>query len=220
MDNFAPPRVEQADKDFEQFVASACHDLHQSLRELRLRAEAAPDIQLEEPIQAIESVLDGMLEYAGACASNLPHSRVEMRNVLDQVLVHLDQQVQESGAIVTNDPLPAVMGDAGQIAAILRHLFKNVLKFRGQTPPAIHLFAQRMGLHWVFGVRDNGPGIEEAYQERVFLPFKRLHGRDYAGNGLGLAICRKLIEKHDGKIWVESKPGDGTTILFSLPSAS
>jgi light-regulated signal transduction histidine kinase (bacteriophytochrome) len=219
MDNFAPTPIEQSDQNLEQFICSACHNLREPLREIRLRAEGAPDCEIEEPVRAMEAVLDGMMEYSVACGAKDQHSRVEMKSVLAQVLVQLDKKIQESGAVVTLGSLPAVMGAAGQLATILRHLLENAIRFRVDLAPLIHISAKRAGLRWVVSVHDNGPGIEAPYRERVFLPFKRLHPRSIAGNGLGLAVCKKLVEKHDGKIWVESEPGQGTTVLFSLLAA-
>ena len=131
MDNLEPIPVSQADKDFEQFVCSACHNLRESLRGMRLRAEAEPGSPIEDQIHAMESILDGMVEYSVVCVGESRHARVEMTSVLSQVLLHLDKQIQESGAVVTHDPLPAVMGDPGQLATVLRHLLENAIKFRG-----------------------------------------------------------------------------------------
>jgi signal transduction histidine kinase len=205
------PNPSPADLEFEQFVCAACHNLRQSLREIRLRAEIAPECKIEDQIQAMEAVLKGMVEYSVACAGESRHSRVEMEGVLSQVLLQLNHEG------ITHDPLPTVMGDAGQLATVLRHLLDNALKFHGPGAPLIHISVKDDGPQWVFSVRDNGPGIESPYQERVFVPFKRLHGHDYPGNGLGLAICRKLIGRHGGRIWVESQPGF-TAVLFSLPA--
>jgi light-regulated signal transduction histidine kinase (bacteriophytochrome) len=230
MDNFAPTPVEQADREFERFICSACHNLRELLREIRLRAEltpgsggaprsgCAPLEDMEDQIRAMESVLDGMVEYSIACGGGNVHSRIEIPIVLSQVLFQLDKQIQQSAAVVTQDHLPMVMGDSSQIATVLRHLLENAIKFHGADAPRIHISAKRVGNYWELSVRDQGPGIEAPYRERVFLPFKRLHGRDYPGNGLGLAICKKLIARHNGKIWVESEPGDGATFKFTLPT--
>src|ERR1017187_2082068 len=118
MDNFGPITVQQTDKDFEQFIGSACHNLRESLREIRLRAEGQPDGRIEEQIRAMESLLDGMLEYSMVCAAAREHSRIDMKAVLSQVLLQLDKQIQESAAMLTQDPLPAVMGDSGQLATV------------------------------------------------------------------------------------------------------
>jgi light-regulated signal transduction histidine kinase (bacteriophytochrome) len=220
VDNFALTPVQQSDQEFEQFICAACHNLRESLREIRLRTEEPSACDIEDQIRAMELLLDGMLEYSSVCAVKNEYSRVEMKSVLSLVLVHLEKQNQESGAVVTHEALPAVMGDFRQLATLLRHLIQNALKFRGDAAPVIHVSAHRDGNHWVLGVHDNGPGIESTYRERVFCPFKRLHGREYAGNGLGLAICKKLVEGHNGKIWVESEPGRGTTVLFTLTAAN
>jgi signal transduction histidine kinase len=223
MDNGSPPQaVPEADKDFEQFVCAACHNLRERLRNLRLQAELAAasdrpnDCQIEDQIRAMESILDGMVEYALAGVSQGQHSRVDLNDVLKRVLLPLDKHA------VTQDPLPVVMGDPEQLARVFRHLLENAIKFNGDAAPQIHVSAKRGGPEWVLSIRDNGPGIEAAYQERAFTPFKRLHGRSYPGNGLGLAICRKLIAKHGGKIWMESAPNgsSGTTVLFCLPAAA
>ncbi len=219
MDKITSAPVEQSDREFEQFICAACHDLRESLREIRLRAELGPGGDIEDQIRAMELLLDGMMEYSSVCAVENSHARVEMEGVLSQVLVQLDMQIQESAAVVTHDPLPAVMGDSSELATVLRHLLMNALKFHGGDSPRIHVSARAMRDQWEFSVRDNGPGIEAAYHERVFLPFRRLHGRSHAGNGLGLAICRRAIERHRGEIWVAPEPESGTTVSFTLPAA-
>jgi chemotaxis family two-component system sensor kinase Cph1 len=115
--------------------------------------------------------------------------------------------------------LPSVMGDSSELAAVLRHLLDNALKFQGAEAPRIHVSVRRLGDQWEFSVRDNGPGIETLYHARIFLPFKRLHGRNYAGNGLGLALCKKVVERHRGKIWAASEPASGVAIMFTLQAA-
>jgi signal transduction histidine kinase len=201
------PSPSLTDQEFEQFVCAACHNLRQSLRAIRLLSETVADRGIENQIQAMESVLSGMVEYSLACSGETVVARVEMEDVLQQVLVPLDK------SLVTHNPLPAVLGDAVQLATVLRHLLDNAVKFHGTQ---IHISARQDASRWIISVHDNGPGIEAPYRERVFVPFKRLHGHDYPGNGLGLAICRKLIERQGGKIWVESEPGCGTTVLFSI----
>ncbi len=116
------------------------------------------------------------------------------------------------------DPLPTLRVDAGQIAQVFQNLIGNALKFRGERPPEIHVSAQRKAGQWVLAVRDNGIGIEPQYFERIFLVFQRLHTRQrYPGTGIGLAICKKIVERHDGTIWVESKPDQGSTFCFTIP---
>jgi hypothetical protein len=126
--------------------------------------------------------------------------------------------LEESGAVITHDPLPVVRGDATQLGQLLQNLISNAIKFRGQRPPEIHVGVERRGDEWVFAVRDNGIGIEEQYFERIFLVFQRLHTQaEYPGTGIGLAVCKRIVERHGGRIWVESEPGQGATFYFTLP---
>ncbi|HYV30075.1 MAG TPA: ATP-binding protein, partial [Candidatus Binatia bacterium] len=137
---------------------------------------------------------------------------------------------EESGATVTRDPLPRLMADSIQLTQLFQNLIANALKFRTEKPPHIHLGVERRlrvnaaslnvpPYEWIFQVRDNGIGIERRYFERVFIIFQRLHTPDrYPGTGIGLAICKKIVERHGGRIWVESEPGCGTTFSFALPA--
>jgi light-regulated signal transduction histidine kinase (bacteriophytochrome) len=128
--------------------------------------------------------------------------------------------VDDSRATITHDALPAVLADNVQMVQLLQNLIGNALKFHGAKPPHVHLGVRRQDEHWLFFVRDNGIGIDPQYAERIFVIFQRLHNRnEYPGTGIGLAICRKIIERHGGQIWVESTPGNGATFYFTLPSA-
>jgi signal transduction histidine kinase len=198
------PDISQADRDLEQFVCAACHNLRQSLRNLRLLTEESPNPGIEEQIRDMESTLKGMVEYSVACVSESRIGPAEMESVL----------LQTGCGGIAHDPLPIVMGDASQLVTVLRHLIQNARKFGGTE---VHVSAKQEGPEWVISVRDNGPGIDALYHEKVFIPFKRLHGHDYPGNGLGLATCKKLIERHGGQIWVESNnPESGATVFFRL----
>ena len=139
----------------------------------------------------------------------------DLNTVLDQALAGLRASLQETGARITRDPLPTLRVDAGQIAQLFQNLIGNALKFRGERPPEIHVSAQRKPGQWVLAVRDNGIGIEPQYFERIFLIFQRLHTRkQYPGTGIGLAICKKIVERHGGTIWVESQAGPGLDLLL------
>lgn len=144
----------------------------------------------------------------------------DVEQALEACVRNLGVAIEESGAAVTHDPLPAVLGDEGQLVQVLQNLISNAIKFHGDEPPRIHVSARQDGTQQVFSVRDNGIGIEPQYAERVFVLFRRLHGREtYPGTGIGLAICKKIVERHGGRIWVESELGKGATFSFTLPAA-
>jgi chemotaxis family two-component system sensor kinase Cph1 len=126
--------------------------------------------------------------------------------------------MEEAGAKVTRDPLPTVMADDIQLGQLFQNLIANAMKFRGEEPPRIHVSAKQNGDEWLFSVRDNGIGIDPTLTDRIFIMFQRLHGmKEYPGTGIGLAICKKIVERHGGRIWVESEIGEGTTFYFTMP---
>jgi chemotaxis family two-component system sensor kinase Cph1 len=139
-----------------------------------------------------------------------------MEAVLIQTLLCTEKQVLDRGATVTHDPLPAVMGDFEMLTKVLRHLIRNAIEYCDAPSPRVHISCRQVDFNWVFAVQDNGPGIEPAFQKRIFEPFRRLHGNEYPGNGLGLAFCRKAMEWHGGRMWLASAPGGGSTFYFSL----
>jgi chemotaxis family two-component system sensor kinase Cph1 len=139
--------------------------------------------------------------------------------VLVQALLFKDKLIAERSALVTHDPLPAVMGDFEILTKVVRHLIRNAIVYSAAPAPHVHISSKRQHDDWVISVQDNGPGIDPMFHDRVFGAFKRLHGKDYPGHGLGLAFCKKAIEWHGGRIWVESAPGSGSTFYFTLPSA-
>jgi signal transduction histidine kinase len=140
-----------------------------------------------------------------------------MEAALCQALLCTDKQIDDRGAAVTHDPLPEVTGDFGVLTKVLRHLIRNAIEYC-VSPPRVHISCKRVDLDWVFSVADNGPGIEPAFQGRIFEALKRLHGKEYPGNGLGLAFCKKAIEGHGGRMWVESTPGAGSAFYFTVPA--
>jgi len=139
--------------------------------------------------------------------------------VLAHTLLDLHVLIEESQAEVSHDPLPTVRGEAQQVGLVFQNLLGNALKFHGAAPPRVHISARREGALWVFAVQDNGIGMEAKQAERIFQVFQRLHPRsEYPGTGIGLAICKRIVERHGGRIWVESEPGKGATFFFTLPA--
>jgi light-regulated signal transduction histidine kinase (bacteriophytochrome) len=136
---------------------------------------------------------------------------------VETALVNLGMAVTESGAQITYDPLPTVMGDSSQLVQLFQNLIGNAIKFKGSEPVRVHISAQSGEGHWEFSVRDNGIGIASEYHQRIFVMFQRLHGRtEYPGTGIGLAICKKIAERHGGTVWVESTPGEGSNFKFTI----
>jgi chemotaxis family two-component system sensor kinase Cph1 len=141
-----------------------------------------------------------------------------MEAALCGALLCADRQVIERSAVVTHDPLPVVTGDFEILTKVLHHLVRNAIEYCVAPSPHVHISSRRVDLNWVLSVKDNGPGIDPEFQSRIFEVFKRLHGKEYPGNGLGLAFCKKAIEWHGGRMWIESTPGAGSTFYFTLPA--
>jgi PAS domain S-box-containing protein len=223
----------RSNRDLEQFAYVASHDLQEPLRMvtsyvqlLARRYKGKLDSDADE---FIGFALDGSLRMWKLINDLLTYSRVGTREkelkptdcetVLDQSLNNLKVAIEENGAVVTHDPLPMVMVDNPQWVQVFQNLIGNAIKFRGNEPPCVHVSASRNGNGWIFSVRDNGIGIAPEYAESIFTIFKRIHGRqDYPGTGIGLAICKKIVERHGGHIWMESEVGKGATFYFTLPS--
>jgi chemotaxis family two-component system sensor kinase Cph1 len=167
----------------------------------------------------MQSLLADVVDYWAAGVGERRDSRTDMEAVLRQAILAMDKRIAERGAVVTHDPLPAVTGDFETLTKVLQHLIGNAIEYCGAPPPRVHISSRRQDHDWMFSVTDNGPGIEPAFQSRVFEPFKRLHGKEHPGNGLGLAFCKKAIEWQGGRIWMESMPGGGSTFYFTLPAA-
>jgi chemotaxis family two-component system sensor kinase Cph1 len=138
--------------------------------------------------------------------------------VLEEAFYNLRSAVEETGAELTYDLLPTVTADASQLKRLFQNLIGNAIKFRGKEKPRIHISAEQKGKEWVFSFKDNGIGFDSQFADRIFVVFQRLHTRrEYPGTGIGLAICKKIVEQHGGRIWVESEPRKGSTFYFTLP---
>jgi len=139
--------------------------------------------------------------------------------ILRNTLASLEVAVEESKAMISHDPLPTIICDEAQVGQLFQNLLSNAIKYRDGRVPEVHVSSKREGESWVFSIKDNGIGIEPQYAERIFVVFQRLHTRDkYPGTGIGLAVCKKIVERHGGSIWVESNLGQGATFYFTIPA--
>ncbi len=217
--------------DLQQFSYAVGHDLQEPLRtiasfsELVTRAERNnPDVRehvafIQEGVRRMQALIRDLLAYARlAPGSRETKTAVKLDNVMTEVLCNLHAAIQESGATVTHDPLPAVIAQERQMVQLFQNFIGNAIKYRADRKPDIHISAEHDGHEWVFHVRDNGIGFEMKYAAEIFGVFKRLHARDaYSGTGIGLATCKRIVELHGGKVWAESEPGRGSTFSFTLP---
>ena len=166
----------------------------------------------------MQALINDLLAYSRVGTKARPFAPTDCAAVVDTAISDLRVAIEECGAEVTRGPLPVVMADAMQFAQLLRNLLGNAIKFRSARPPQVHVEAERAGAGWCFAVRDNGIGIEPEYFDRIFVLFQRLHSRrEYPGTGIGLALCKKIVERHGGRIWVESAQASGSVFRFTIP---
>jgi len=222
----------RSNAELEQFAYVATHDLQEPLRAvascvqlLQKRYEGQLDERAQEFIthavdgtKRMQTLINDLLAYSRISTDAQVFASTDCEMVLQEALANLVVAIAESDAVVTQDALPMVSGDATQLTQLFQNLIGNALKFRGERPPQIHIGVARRNGDWRFSVADNGIGMEPQYFERVFLVFQRLHTRkEYQGTGIGLAICKKVVERHGGRIWAESEPGQGATFCFTIP---
>jgi PAS domain S-box-containing protein len=218
-------------EELEQFAFAAAHDLQEPLRIVTTQAQLLArryrgklDEKADELIGYIvgnslrmADLIRDTLAYSRLTSSELERQPVPAQEALEASLKNLELSIRESGAVITQEPLPSVWSQSGQLTQIFQNLISNGIKYhRPGAPPSIHISARQKGPEWVFAVSDNGVGIEPQYQERIFGLFRRLHGREVPGTGIGLALCKKIIEGLGGRIWLESEFGDGSTFYFIL----
>jgi light-regulated signal transduction histidine kinase (bacteriophytochrome) len=168
----------------------------------------------------MQGLIQDLLSYSRAGANAEPLREISCEDALEKTLKNLSATIQDSGAMVTHDSLPTIMMDETQLVQIFQNLIGNAIKYRSADPPQVHVSATRNGSNeWVFSVRDNGMGMETQYFQRIFILFQRLHGqKEFAGTGIGLAMCKKIVDRLGGRIWVESQPTKGSTFYFALPA--
>jgi light-regulated signal transduction histidine kinase (bacteriophytochrome) len=164
-------------------------------------------------------VLD-LLSYAQTARAEIAIVPVNVEGVLATAIGNLQLAIQNVHGRITFDPLPTVLMDPTQLLQLLQNLIANALKYHGSEPPHIHLSARRAGDEWTISIGDNGIGIDPRFHEHIFTVFKRLHGREYPGTGIGLATCKRIVERNGGRIWVESEQGKGSTFLFTAKAVS
>ncbi len=223
----------RSNADLEQFAYVASHDLKEPLRVmasfLGLLAKRYRDRLDKDADEFIRFAVDGAVRMTSLIDDILMLSRVGTEAVppvptgagdaLKTALDNLAAFIGESGAVVTWDEMPTVVADASQLTQLFQNLIGNAIRFRGEATPEIHIAAERKNEEWAFSVRDNGIGFPAEHAGRVFKIFQRLHPRDaYPGNGIGLSICKRIVERHGGRIWADSEPGRGATFHFTLPS--
>jgi light-regulated signal transduction histidine kinase (bacteriophytochrome) len=169
----------------------------------------------------MQILIDDLLAYSRVGTRGKEFAPTNCAEVLRLALSNLKAAIEENGAVITSDPLPTVIGDDTQLIQLFQNLVGNAVKFHGDLPAKVHVTARPESDKWLFSVRDNGIGIPSEHTEHVFLIFQRLHSREkYPGTGIGLAICRRIVERHGGKIRVESKIGEGSVFYFTLPRIS
>ncbi|HEY0095204.1 MAG TPA: ATP-binding protein, partial [Archangium sp.] len=170
-------------------------------------------------VNRMQQLIQDLLAYSRVGTRGHEFKPIDSGQALGKALANLKTLVDESGASLIQGKLPQVMADETQLTQLFQNLVGNALKFRGKTPPRVLVEAERQGPEWRFTVEDNGIGIEPQYYERIFVIFQRLHGKEeYPGTGIGLAICKKIVERHGGRIGLDSHPGQGTTFWFTLPA--
>jgi PAS domain S-box-containing protein len=224
--------VSRSNEDLQQFAFAASHDLKTPLRTvinfaqlLASRYGGRLDSEADEFIGFIVNagkqmgqLLDALLEYSRSGEIIDKPRLLQAGEALDSALANLRAEIEETGADITRGPLPAIVIDELHLRQLFQNLVGNALKYRSAAPPKVHVSAEQRGDEWLFSVHDNGIGIEPRHHDRIFGVFKRLHGAEYPGAGIGLASCRRIVERCGGRIWVASQPGEGSTFYFTLPA--
>jgi signal transduction histidine kinase len=224
--------LERSNKELEQFAYVASHDLQEPLRkvasftellERRYKEQLGPDADryigyIVDGAKRMSLLINDLLTFSRIGTSTKKFAKTDCSDVLRRTLENLQYRIRESGAVLTFDNLPSVIADELQIGMVFQNLISNAIKFHRDEIPRIHVSAKCEGSDWIFSVSDNGIGMEKEFLDRIFVMFQRLHTKDeYPGTGIGLSICKKVVERHGGHIWVESEFGKGSTFYFKLP---
>jgi PAS domain S-box-containing protein len=225
----------RSNEDLERFTFIASHDLQEPLRMIatysQLLVREYPRASTSSADRYVEHIVEGttrmrelladLLAYARiGAAGEEPLSAVDLNRIVEMVLKNLKASIDETGAMITWDPLPKVMAYEAHFVPLFQNLINNAIKYRSEKPPHIHIDVRESDGELLFSVADNGIGIDPQYHEKIFVAFKRLHGRKIPGTGIGLAICHRVVERYGGRIWVQSRLGEGATFLFTLPAVA
>ncbi|MDJ1431063.1 ATP-binding protein [Halostagnicola sp. A-GB9-2] len=226
-------QLERSNERLEQFAHSVSHDLQEPLRMvssylqlLEQRYGDELDEDAEEFIKyavdgadRMESMIEGLLTFSRIDAQGDTFEPVNLEEIIDEALANLEMRIEETAAEITVESLPTVRGDPNQLRLVFQNLLDNAIQYSGDGSPRITISSEREGEEWTLSVSDEGIGIDHEDEDRVFEMFQRLHSHEeYVGSGIGLTICRRILERHGGEIWIDSAPGDGTTISFTLPA--
>jgi light-regulated signal transduction histidine kinase (bacteriophytochrome) len=225
--------LKRSNQELEQFAYVASHDLQEPLRMVssftqllakRYRDKLDDDANefisyTVEGANRMQRLINDLLNYSRIQTRGKPFVETDCEEILGQVRANLQVAIEKSRALMTSDFLPTVMADPTQMMQLFQNLIDNAIKFSGKEPPRVHISAEKRDNEWVFSVSDNGIGIDPRFNERIFVIFQRLHEREkYPGTGIGLALCMRIVDRHGGRIWVESEPGKGSTFYFTIPA--
>jgi PAS domain S-box-containing protein len=225
--------LKRSNDDLQQFAYIAAHDLQEPLRMvasytqlLAKRYKGRLDSDADEFIafavdgaHRMQVLIGDLLAYCRVGTTGNELRETSSEAALEQALLNLQGAILENGGVVTHDPLPSVIADGAQLVQLFQNVVGNAIKYRSAELPRVHVSAKKNGGNeWIFSMRDNGLGIDPQYFEKIFVMFQRLHGREeFSGTGIGLTVCKKIVERHGGRMWVESEPGKGSTFYFALP---
>ena len=225
--------LRRSNSELEQFAYVASHDLQEPLRMVasycQLLSKRYGDVLDADARDFIRYAVDGadrmqvlvndLLAYSRVGSKEAEITPIACEHVVDQACRNLNKPIEESDTTIICDPLPVIDGDPGQLVQLFQNLIGNAIKYRSEEPPEIRISARVKNEAWEFAISDNGIGVEPEYFERIFIIFQRLHNRAaYSGTGIGLAVCKKIVERHGGRIWVESTPGQGSSFQFTFPT--